>query len=165
MYIRVTKNQRGEAYYHLVESYREEGKVKQRTLLSLGNVKDGKLEQLADAISKHLDYVRIFSMVKSVDVKDTYLYGPLYVLHGLLEKLGVSAMLKKIQNEHWRLEFDFKKSVFTQLCGRFIKPCSKLALYDKLLDRMFPALAGTALGLHHIYRTLDILAKRPKKTG
>lgn len=71
MYIRVTKNQRGEAYYHLVESYREGSKVKQRTLLSLGNVKDGKLEELAEAISEHLDYVSIFNLAKSVDKKYT----------------------------------------------------------------------------------------------
>jgi len=36
--------------YHLVESYRSEGKVKQRTLLSLGRIEEGRLEQLAEAI-------------------------------------------------------------------------------------------------------------------
>ena len=158
MYIRVTKNQRGEAYYHLVESYRDGGKVKQRTLLSLGNVREGKLEELAAAISKHLDYVSIFNLAKSVDVKNTYLYGPLYVLHSLLEALGVYSVFRKIANGHSKLAFDFEKSVFTQLCGRFIKPCSKLALYDKLLERMFPAMVNPALALHHLYRTLDILA-------
>ena len=35
MYIKITKNQAGQAYYHLVESYRDGGKVRQRTLLSL----------------------------------------------------------------------------------------------------------------------------------
>ena len=39
MYIKITKNQAGQAYYHLVESYRDSGKVRQRTLLSLGKVK------------------------------------------------------------------------------------------------------------------------------
>ena len=53
MYIRTTTNGRGVAYYHLVESYRDHGKVKQRTLLSLGKVEDGKLEQLAEAISDY----------------------------------------------------------------------------------------------------------------
>ena len=95
MYIRKTKNQRGEAYYHLVESYRDEGKVKQRTLLSLGNVKDGKLEDLANAISKHLDYVSLFNLAKSIDVRDTYVYGPLYVLDALLDRLGIFFCAKK----------------------------------------------------------------------
>lgn len=158
MYIRVTRNQRGEAYYHLVECYRKEGKVKQRTLLSLGNVKDGKLEELADAISKHLDYVRIFDLAKSVDIKNTYVYGPLYVLDSLLRSLGIDTVVRKIRKSHPKLEFDFEASVFTQLCGRFIKPCSKLAFYDKILDRMFPGMVNMELALHHIYRTLDLLA-------
>jgi transposase len=158
MYIRVTKNQRGEAYYHLVESYREGSKVKQRTLLSLGNVNEGKLEELAGAISKHLDYVSIFNLAKTVDVKSTYVYGPLYVLDSLLKSLGIDAVIAKIRNAHPKLEFDFEASVFTQLCGRFIKPCSKLAFYDKLLDRMFPGMVNTDIALHHIYRTLDVLA-------
>ena len=51
MYIRTTTNGKGVAYYHLVESYRVYGKVKQRTLLSLSKVEDGKLEQLAEALS------------------------------------------------------------------------------------------------------------------
>lgn len=50
MYIRVTTNSKGTAYYHLVESYRDQGEGRQRTLLSLGRVKDGKLKQLAEAI-------------------------------------------------------------------------------------------------------------------
>jgi len=50
MYIRITRNQKGDGYYHLVESYRSEGKVKQRTLLSLGRIEEGRLEQLAEAI-------------------------------------------------------------------------------------------------------------------
>src|SRR3972149_6836033 len=158
MYIRVTRNQRGEAYYHLVECYRKEGKVKQLTLLSLGNVKDGKLEELADAISKHLDYVRIFDLAKSVDIKNTYVYGPLYVLDSLLRSLGIDTVVRKIRKSHPKLEFDFEASVFTQLCGRFIKPCSKLAFYDKILDRMFPGMVNMELALHHIYRTLDLLA-------
>jgi len=33
MYLKITKNQKGYAYYHLVEAYREKGKIKQRTLM------------------------------------------------------------------------------------------------------------------------------------
>jgi hypothetical protein len=40
MYIKITKNAKGQTYYHLVESYRYNGKVKQRTLMSLGKADD-----------------------------------------------------------------------------------------------------------------------------
>jgi hypothetical protein len=43
MYIKITKNAKGQTYYHLVESYRHNGKVKQRTLMFLGKVDDNRI--------------------------------------------------------------------------------------------------------------------------
>jgi len=74
MYIRITKSSRVDAYYHLVGSYRHEGKVRQRILLSLGRVEEGRLEQLAEAISKHLDRVTALNLAESIDISQAYLY-------------------------------------------------------------------------------------------
>jgi hypothetical protein len=43
MFIKITKNAKGQAYYHLVEAYRHNGKVTQRTLMSLGKVDDNRI--------------------------------------------------------------------------------------------------------------------------
>jgi hypothetical protein len=136
MFIKTTKNKKGTAYYHLVESFREDGKVKQRTLMSLGRVEDGKLDQLAEAISKHSDKLTIFNMAKDVDVKDTYILGPLLVLERMIQELAIAQCLHNLQQKHPKLEFDFEKVVFTQICSRFLKPVSKLSLYDNWLHRM-----------------------------
>jgi len=103
MYIRVTKNQRGHAYYHLVESYRQDGKVKQRVLLSLGRVEENKLEELAEAINKHLETANIFNLAKEIDIESTYILGPLLVLERMANQLGVTEILKKITRDHERL--------------------------------------------------------------
>ena len=158
MYIRTTKNQRGQSYYHLVEAYRQDGKVKQRTLMSLGRVDDNRIEELATAISKHLDAINIFNLSKEIDISDTYILGPLLVLERMLENLGIKVVLQNVLLQHKRLRFDFEKVVFTQLCSRFIKPVSKLALYDNWVSRMYPELIDHQLDLQHIYRSLDILA-------
>jgi transposase len=158
MYIRTTKNQRGQSYYHLVEAYRQDGKVKQRTLMSLGRVEDNRIEELATAISKHLDAINIFNLSKEIDISDTYILGPLLVLERMLENLGIKVVLQNVLLQHKRLRFDFEKVVFTQLCSRFIKPVSKLALYDNWVSRMYPELIDHQLDLQHIYRSLDILA-------
>ena len=158
MYIRTTKNQRGQSYYHLVEAYRQDGKVKQRTLMSLGRVEDNRIEELATAISKHLDAINIFNLSKEIDISDTYILGPLLVLERMLENLGIKVVLQNVLLQHKRLLFDFEKVVFTQLCSRFIKPVSKLALYDNWVSRMYPELIDHQLDLQHIYRSLDILA-------
>jgi transposase len=163
MFIKITKNAKGSSYYHLVESYREEGKVKQRTLLSLGKVEDGKLKDLADALSKHLDTTHIFDIAKSIDVKDTYILGPLLVLERLMDSLGIKEVLETVQNSHQRLQFDFAKVVFTQLCARFVKPVSKLSLYDHWLERLYPVMIDHDTALQHLYRSLDILATHKKQ--
>jgi len=163
MYIRTTKNQRGESYYHLVESYRYNGQVKQRTLLSLGKVGEGKLEQLAKAISKHIDTTKLFAMIKDVDVKDTYILGPLLVLEHMVDVLGINSCLAKVGQEHEQLGFDFVKVVFTQICSRFVKPVSKLALYDKWIERLYPVMVNHDIALQHIYRSLNILANHKEQ--
>ena len=157
MYIRTTTNSKGVSYYHLVESYRYNGKVKQRTLLSLGKVEDGKLEQLAAAISKHTDKISIFNLAKDVDINDTYILGPLLILNRMINTLGVSDCLSMLQRKHQKLEFDFKKVIFTQLCSRFVKPVSKLALYDNWIGRMYPGMIEHDTAIQHIYRSLDLL--------
>lgn len=159
MFIKITKNSKGVGYYHLVESFREGVKVKQRTLLSLGRVEDGKLEALADAISKHVETAWVFDIAKSIDVKDTYIFGPLLVLERMMDSLGINKALELITDKHSRLEFDFCKVVFTQICSRFVKPVSKLALYDHWLNRLYPVMIDHNTALHHIYRSLDILAE------
>jgi transposase len=157
MFIKTTKNSKGTAYYHLVESYRHDGKVKQRTLMSLGRVEDGNLDKLAEAISKHSDKLNVFNMAKDVDVKDTYHLGPLLVVKKMMDELGVSGCLDGIQTKHPKLEFDLQKVVFTQICSRFLKPVSKLALYDNWLQRMYPKMIDHDIALQHIYRSMDLL--------
>jgi transposase len=163
MYIRVTKNQRGHAYYHLVESYRQEGKVKQRVLLSLGRVEENKLEELAEAINKHLETANIFNLAKEIDIDSTYILGPLLVLERMMDQLGITEILRKLRADHKKLQFDFQKVVFTQVCSRFIKPVSKLDLYDNWLERLYPGMIDHNTELQHIYRSLDLLARHKEE--
>lgn len=163
MYIRITRNKKGDAYYHLVESYREGGKVKQRTLLSLGKVEEGKLEQLSQAISKHLDTIYVLDLARHVDIKEAYIYGSLYVLERLSEQLGIDHILKEIGHQHKRLTIDLKKVLFTLIASRFIKPVSKLALYDHWIERLYPVMVDHQIALQHIYRSLDILSRHKEQ--
>lgn len=163
MYIRTTKNQKGDAYYHLVESYREDGKVKQRTLLSLGKVDEGKLEQLAEAISKHLDTITAVDLSKNIDVEKTYIYGPLYLLERLMENLGIEKVLKQIALKHEKVTFDFYNIIFSLIASRFVKPMSKLSFYEHILDRLYPGIVTGEMELQHIYRSMDLLCEHKEE--
>jgi len=126
--------------------------------MSLGRVEDNKLEQLSAAISKHLETVNIFNLSEEIDISDTYILGPLIVLERMMETMGIKTALQNVLSQHKKLQFDFAKVIFTQLCSRFIKPVSKLSLYDNWVSRMYPELIDHQVDLQHIYRSLDILA-------
>lgn len=158
MYIRVTKNSRGDAYYHLVESFRHDGKVRQRVLLSLGRVEEGKLEQLAEAVNKHLDRVDALNLASSIDINQAYLYGPLLLVQHMSEHLGISNVLSGIAQKHDRLQFDFERAVFSMVVSRCMEPISKLGLWDRMMDRFYPGLFDNDIKLHHLYRSLDLLS-------
>ena len=159
MFVRTTKNKKGDAYYHLVESYRDNGKVKHRTLLALGKVEEGNLEKLSAAINKHLDTINVLDLAKHIDIKDAYIYGSLLVLDRLMEQLGINEFIAGLQKMHPKLSIDLKKVLFTLVSSRFVKPVSKLALYDRWIDRLYPEMVDHDIALQHIYRSLDILEK------
>jgi transposase len=158
MFIRITKNKKGDAYYHLVESFREQGKVRQRLLLALGRVEDGKLEKVAAALNKHLDTIQVLDLAKHIDIESAYVYGTLLVLDRLMEQLGINQVIDAIVQQHDRVRINIRKVLFTLIASRFIKPVSKLALHDRWIERLYPEMVDHDLPLQHMYRSLDLLA-------
>src|SRR3989338_6856105 len=105
MYIRTVKNNSGQAYYQLVESFRYNGQVRKRVLLTLGRIEDHKIEDLAGAISRHRKQLTACDLAKQVSVDETFILGPLLVLEHLFEKLGIRTVMNQIQDQHPRLGF------------------------------------------------------------
>ena len=158
MFIKVTKNPAGQRYYHLVESYRgKDGKARQRTLLSLGRVEDDKLEELAAAIGRHKQLFTVLELAKQVSVSDTYILGPLLVLRRIFDNSGIDEVLRSVQEKHPRLGFDVRSLVFTMMAARFVRPGSKLKVYEHWHNRLYPKMVQRNVELHQLYRTLDVL--------
>lgn len=120
MYIRTVRNNSGQAYYQLVESFRANGQVKKRVLLALGKVQDHKIQDLFQAIARHQHILTAFDLAKSVSIKDTFILGPLWVLDHLFERLGLKKILHKIGTIHPRLGFDLARYVFTLIACRWV---------------------------------------------
>lgn len=163
MFIKTTKNSAGQIYYHLVESYRLNGKVKHRTLLSLGKAGEDRMDELLAALSKHKEVLTILELAKSIDVKDTYILGPLLVLERLFAKSGIDHILKAIVTKHPKLEFDFRGLVFTLATARFVRPGSKLKVFEYWQKRFYPEMVTQDIQLHQLYRTLDLLAEHKEE--
>ena len=158
MFIKTTINSAGQTYYHLVESYRLNGKVKHRTLLSLGKAGEDRMDELITALSKHKEILTILELAKCVDIKETYILGPLLVLERLFEKSGINHILKSITARHPKLELDLRGLVFTLAAARFVRPGSKLKVFEYWQKRFYPEMVTQDIGLHQLYRTLDLLA-------
>ena len=158
MYLRITTNSTGQAYYHVVESYRVNGKVRQRRLLSLGRVGENKLENLAQALDRHRTKMEVIDFAKDVSVDDTFILGPLPILKTLFEKLGIKQSLDEVAKKHPKLGFDFTMAVFALVVLRFIKPGSKLKVFEHWLKKLYPEMVSPNIELHQFYRALDLLA-------
>lgn len=159
MYIRVTTNKNGQAYYHLVESYRENGKVRQRTLLSLGRAGEDRLDELIAAIGKYKDVISTLEAAKSVVIDDTFILGPLLILEHMFTRFGIANLLDNIAHKHPQLEFNFPRIIFTLIACRFINPSSKLKVFEHWQDKLYPEQLAGKDELHHFYRALDLLSQ------
>ena len=158
MYIKITKNQAGQAYYHLVESYRDGGKVRQRTLLSLGKVGEDRLDELIAAIARHRDVASWVEMAKRISVEDTYILGPLLAVRQMFARFGIDEVLSSLCRAHPKLEFDLARIVFTLVVSRFIRPGSKLKVFEYWQEKLCPLYLSGKDELHQLYRALDVLA-------
>lgn len=159
MFIRVTTNRKGQSYYHLVESYRDQGKVRQRTLLSLGKVEENRLDELVSAISKHKDVLTALEAAKTIEIDDTYILGPLLVLQHIFTRFGIGSILSGITTQHSQLQFNFERLVFTMIACRFLKPGSKLKIFEYWQNKFYPEILSGQDELHHFYRAVDLLSQ------
>ena len=159
MFIKRTKNSRGQTYYHIAESYRKDGKSRHRMLMSLGRAKESRLEEILKLVSRHLDIVSATQLAKKIDIKDTFILGPLLVIDTLFKQLGLYELLEELKEKHPKIQFDFVKIVFTLVVSRFIEPCSKLKLFSHWQKVFYPDLLKQDLKLQDIYRCLDVLSR------
>jgi transposase len=160
MFIRTVKNSLGQKYQQVVESYRnEEGKVRQRILLSLGKAEDGNAEKLLAVLAKNQNKLTAIGLADSISVSETFILGPLLMLASIFESTGINKILSRIQSEHEKLELDFKKIIFTLVVSRFVNPCSKLKVFEHWQHRFFSKMLTTEIHLHQMYRALDLLSE------
>jgi len=112
--------------------------VRQRTLLSLGKVGEDGLDKLIAAIGKHKEVLTAIEAAKSVDIEDTYILGPLLALQHIFNLFGINQISQRIAAQHPQLGFDFCQAIFTMIVCRFLRPSSKLKIFERWQDRLYP---------------------------
>ena len=160
MYARiVTRKKNGTTYkwVHIVESYRtKDGKVRQKTLANLGNIKNykpGDIEKVINGLK------RIFEIEDPApgvleDPVQSRDFGGSYTVLNIWEQIGWSEVIdKKLQ--HHRYGFDIKANIQVLVSNRLLDPCSKLHVLDWLEGVHLPGIQREEITYNHLLRTMD----------
>lgn len=159
MFVKATRS-KGYDYLKIVESYRENGKSKHRTVVNLGRadiLAESGLENIIKGLQKYLklkdDKQNNIRDISTIEEQARVNYG--YVAFRILwNKYSLSELLSNLICER-KIEFDFVQTVFLMVINQLLRPSSKYYLQrnqDSYLDK------NSTILLHHFYRTLDILA-------
>jgi len=160
MFFRVVKRKHGANHYDylcLVQSYRDEGKPRQRLLHSFGNIDripDHKRQQLVDSLQRALGIQQPRS--QNLCALDALHFGNLLALRKLWEQLKLPATIRHLTRER-KADFDVELLTFLMVAHRLIDPASKLALTRWLPNAYLQGYDLEAVQVQHFYRTLDIL--------
>ena len=157
-----TKVHSGKIYVSIAESYRHEGKIKQRTILTLGaisNVEHGALNSLIQSLSSlPQDKSRTQKKMSSSsppNVKELSRlnWGAPYVIEKLFFDTGLKHLLLKAIDET-KYNNDILDAIFLIVVNRFIAPSSKL----KIFQNQGNIVKRKSLALQQFYRCLDFLS-------
>ena len=158
MFIR-EKTAKGHKYLYLVESVRENGRVRQRIIRALGRkdvlMASGELDRLAASFTRHLDGAMILSEMASGQLSCTRIGGPL-LFGRLWQRLGIAEVLDDLLSGRG-FEFAVERAVFVSVLHRLLVSGSDRACEKWMADYDIPEVS--ALQLHHLYRAMAWLGE------
>lgn len=161
MFFRV-KSAGGHQYLQIAQSFRSEGKVRQRILSTLGRLdtlkESGQLDSLLRSGLRLSDSIAVIDAhakgeATPVDVRSI---GPDLVFARLWRDTGIESILRKFL-AHRRFEFDAERAIYMTVLHRLFSPGS-----DRAADfwREGVNIPGTEqLQLHHFYRAMAWLGE------
>ena len=157
MFIKKIKSPKGDTYLQLTKSYRDQGKVRHKPLLSLGKAGESEIDSLVQAVSRYSSSMTVEKLAEQMDIEKTFILGPLLILEKLFETLGVNQALADIFKSQ-KTKLNIQKILFALVASRFADPGSKLKVYEHWQNNFYPGLFSPDIKLHQIYRVLDYLA-------
>ncbi len=163
MYTRVVKgyNKDGSTRYYLqlVESHRQNGKVQQKLICSIGRLDilqtSGGLDRLITSLARHSERCWVEAEAGGL-LSWAKTYGPVLVFRRLWEDLGLARHLRLLQSTS-AVQFSIDEIAFAMVLHRLLDPGSKRATHQWLQTVYRPEFES--LELQHLYRALDHLAK------
>lgn len=164
----VQANGRSYQYLHIVQNARENGKVRQRIVGSLGRLdqllEKGDLERVIQQLVEHCPGVKLLraQAAGQLQVRSDKVWGPVLVFNRLWEELGLKEHLIELaRRKRKRFDFDFERMVFAHVLQRFLEPGSDLSGSKWIETVAEPGFEK--LELPHFYRSLGFLWEKKEQ--
>jgi transposase len=149
-------------YLQLVENYWDQGRSRQRVLLTLGRLEhlqeSGQLDALLASGGRLAQNLLILSAHQQgqAPVVSTRRLGPALVFDRLWQETGCAQVVKELLRER-RFGFDVERAIFLTVLHRLCAPGSDRAAEHWKEDHEIPGIAD--LELHHLYRAMAWLGE------
>jgi len=155
-FLRAEKKKSG-TYLRIVQSFRQDGKSKHKTLYSLGKLEDysaDQIERIAEKLLKLVgrDMSELFGGSFVEQARINYGYG--LMIARLWTIFDMPTLIDRMRRK-MRVSFDFASVLKLIIAERMNDPCSKRQIH--LHQNEYMGLCDQEIPLHHLYRTLDIL--------
>ncbi|HDY75277.1 MAG TPA: IS1634 family transposase [Candidatus Marinimicrobia bacterium] len=162
MFARVKKAGRHE-YLQIVENRRENGKVKQRVISTLGRLDElqskGRVETLVRSLSRFSEKALLILSGKSDPKAQARKIGPALIFERLWIQTGIREILVGLLKDR-KFEFDVERAIFLMVLHRLMVSGSDRFCYRWLGDYQVNGAKG--LELHHSYRAMAYLGEELK---
>jgi transposase len=156
-FLRIEKKKSG-SYLRIVETFRESGAIKHKTLYSLGKIEDYSADQLKRIAEKLLEATgeKIEDIVKG-DFEEIVRinYGYSLIINNLWNRLNLSNWAKRVSVKS-RVRFEWATILKFMIAERLNEPCSKHASFGH--QEEYIGFGDEPFDLHHFYRTLDLVS-------
>ncbi len=145
-------------YIQIVENHREGGKVRQRTLMTVGRLDvlqaSGQMDALIRSGMRFCEKLAVIDAAESGAGGTTFRIGPDLVFGRLWEQLGIQGELRTLLKSR-RFGFDVERAVYLTVLHRLCVSGSDRAAEKWRRDYRIP---GTeSLELHQLYRAMAFL--------
>ncbi|MDQ7822531.1 MAG: IS1634 family transposase [Candidatus Eremiobacteraeota bacterium] len=165
MFIRVKKVTSGRKQYdylQICETSREDKKVRQKVIATLGTmdelVPSGQLDRFVESMAKFSQNLQVLNLHQegALSAEWSKSWGPSLIFRRLWEQLQIPEIIKAALTER-AFQFDVEKTLFAIALQRLVKPGSDL-LGSSWVKRAIYGEGLENIGLQHFYRALGFLA-------
>ena len=161
MFVR-TKGAGKYKYLQIVENYRQDSKIRQRVLLTLGRkdqlVASGKVDNLACSLLRFSEKLRVIEAHREGDLKahSTVSIGPAIIFGRLWGELEIDRIIEGLL-EGRKYQFALERVIFLTVLHRLFDPGSDRAAERWRKDYRIEGTEG--IELHHLYRAMEWLGE------